>query len=114
MVRVRFPYRNTEMGGLDLVFVFSNDGMLIQPIQKRRSKSGRHGDDVYELSNGVYYVAWFTRPNNPGKPITVRFIRLVVIDGGYTEEYINEDEPPQPILLRVRAIYNKLAGGEVP
>ena len=109
MVRVSFPYRSTLNGGFDFVYVFSDDGKLIEPVEKWRTKTGRHGYDVYELSGGWYFVVHFSRPNNPNKPITVRYIELVVGDNDYClKENISESRLPQAVMLKVRKIYEEL------
>ena len=110
MVPVWFPYRSTLMGGFDYVYVFSSDGTLIKPTRKERSRTGRHGDDIYELSNGVYYATWFSRPNGHNRPIYVRYIRLVVDGDNATRSEISESDLPQAVAVKARAIYNRLIG----
>ena len=107
-MRVRYPYRSTLMGGFDFVYVFTADGMLIKPTYKERSRTGRHGDDIYELSNGIYYVVWFTRPNGHNRPIYVKYMRLVIDAGGAHSEEIREEDLPQAVAVKARAIFNRL------
>ena len=110
MARVRFPYRSTENGGFDYVYVFEEDGTLKEPEMKE------HGEGIYELVSGVYYVVHFSR--DPNKPITVRYRKMYLSHYGifYVQAFedINEDDLPQAVKEKIRAIYNKLAGGEEP
>ena len=111
MVKVKFPYRSTEMGGVDITFIFTEDGSRVEPISITRSGTGRHDYDVYELSPGTYYVAWFRRSNGGNKPIRVLLKRLIIYDEGlFRVDAIEKNELPQPVLVKVRAIYNKLIG----
>ena len=112
-MRFWFPYRSTLYGGFDFVYVIRGDGTLIKPIERVRSNSGRHGWDIYELDNGIFYAVFFSRANGNDKPVTVRY-KQIVIDRGvvFYEGFITERGVPEQVMAKVRAIYNKLAGGE--
>ena len=47
----------------------TEDGTVIEPIQRIRSKSGRHGYDVYEIPTGTrIIIEWVEHSNNPMDP----------------------------------------------
>lgn len=108
MPQVRFPYRATTNGGFDFSYVFTQDGTLLKPVFEERSRSGRHGEDVYELGPGVYYAVIFTRPNNPRRLPSVTYMRVTVSSNEVRKEVISEGEMPEPVLARTRSIYNRL------
>ena len=110
MPKVQLPYRFTSHGGFDFSYIFTQDGVLLKPAYEERSRSGRHGEDIYELPPGTYYAVIFTRANGPNKPVRVSYRRLMVSEIGVHSEEANEEELPGPVLLRARAIYNRLIG----
>ena len=106
--QVRLPYRATMNGGFDFSYIFNENGNLIKPAYEEHSRSGRHGEDVYELGPGVYYAVIFTRPNNPRRLPSVTYMRVTVSSNGVRKEVISEGEVPEPVLARTRSIYNRL------
>lgn len=98
-------------GGFDFTYVFDASGKLIKPVFEERSRSGRHGEDVYELGPGVYYAVIYTRPNGTKRPITITYIRITISGNETHKEVIGEGQVPEPVLARARAIYNRLTSG---
>ena len=111
MPQVRLPYRATSYGGFDFSYMFDASGKLIKPAYEERSRSGRHGEDVYELGPGVYYAVVFSRPNNPRRLPSVTYMRVVVDVNGVHKEVIREGEVPEPVLAKAKAIHNRLISG---
>ena len=102
MARLSYQYRRTGAGGLDIAFVFKENGELVEAVQRVRSRSGTHGWDVYVLQPGIYYVVLLSRPNGP-KPITVRYRRLIV-DSSVKGQDVGEAELPQAVIEAVKRI----------
>ena len=109
--QVRLPYRATRYGGFDFSYMFDVSGKLIKPTYEERSRSGRHGEDVYELQPGTYYAVVFTRPNGPKRPITITYMRITVSSNETHKEVIRENEVPEPVLAKAKAIHNRLISG---
>ena len=71
---LRRPYRKTSMGGRDETHVFTvegNDIVEIEPKYTFRSRSGRHGEDVWVLKSGKYLVVDISRQNKRVDPYRV-------------------------------------------
>ena len=47
---INFPFRSTSLGGLTKYYVIL-DGKILRPSRKVRSKTERHGEDIYCLSD---------------------------------------------------------------
>jgi hypothetical protein len=81
---IRRPYRFTEAGGFDKTWVFTYNGDVVKPAIKQRSRTGRHGWDVWYLEPGKYVVISVSRPNihNGAKPYSVTMQCIEVSNGG--------------------------------
>ena len=110
MPRVTYPFRATQAGGIDIVYVFTPSGERVKPILKIRSRSGTHGYDVFELGPGVYYTVWLSRPNNPTKPVSVKYRRLIVDASGVKGIDATESELPPGVINATRRILVKIQG----
>ena len=82
---LRRPYRKTEMGAVSMTVVYRVDEngevSIVKPSLVEMSKTGRHGYVTWSLGNGKYVVVYVERPNNTGKPFSVEFYCLEVVDG---------------------------------
>lgn len=98
-------FRKTSYGGRDEAHVYkieNNELVEIQPALSRRSKSGRHGYDVWRLESGTYIVVYVSRPNNVNAPYEVLVKKLRITDKPewtdlLKEEIMNLNELPQII-----------------
>ena len=98
-------YRRTRYGGRDETYVYkieNNELVEIQPTLSERSKTGRHGYDVWRLPAGTYIVVYVSRSNNVNKPYEVLIKKLVVSNNiEWTnllkEEIMSLNELPQII-----------------
>jgi hypothetical protein len=81
------PYRETEYGGFDRTWIISAGGQFIRPVVSERSKSGRHGWDIWQLPAGKYAIISASRPNmqNGPKPFEVS-IRCIEVTNGEVKE----------------------------
>jgi hypothetical protein len=71
---LRRPFRATTYGGRDETHVFmlkENVVVEIEPRYSFRSRSGRHGEDVWMLKSGKYLVVDITRPNKRANPYSI-------------------------------------------
>ena len=72
---LRRYFRSTSMGGVSKTMVFmvknNNEVIEIMPRFSYRSRSRRHGEDVWYLSDGKYVVVDISRSNNVAKPYEV-------------------------------------------
>jgi len=55
-VKIRKYFRETEYGGFDRTWIISAGGQFIRPAVSERSKSGRHGWDIWQLPAGKYAI----------------------------------------------------------
>ena len=78
------PYRETEMGAVSKTVVYrvgeNGEVSIAKPSLVEKSKTGRHGYVTWELPPGKYVVVYVERPNNTGKPFSVEFYCLEVVD----------------------------------
>jgi len=103
-------YRRTGYGGRDETYVYkieNNELIEIRPAITRRSKTGRHGFDVWRLSAGTYIVVYVSRPNNVNKPYEVLVKKLHITDKPewtdlLREEIMDLNELPQIIEKAMR------------
>jgi len=98
-------YRRTSYGGFDKAYVFkieNNELVEVQPTLSRRSRSGRHGFDVWRLEHGTYLVVYVSRSNNVNAPYEVLIKKLHITDKPewtdlLKEEVMSLNELPQII-----------------
>jgi hypothetical protein len=98
-------YRRTGYGGRDEAYVYrieNNELIEIKPALSRRSRSGRHGFDIWRLERGTYIVVYVSRSNNVNKPYEVLIKKLHITDKPewidlLKEEIMNLNELPQII-----------------
>jgi hypothetical protein len=104
-------FRKTGYGGRDETYVYriqDNELVEVKPALSRRSRSGRHGFDVWRLSVGTYIVVYIERSNNANAPYEVLIKKLRITDKPewtdlLKEEIMNLDELPQ-IIEKAREI----------
>jgi len=86
-VKVQKPFRDTEYGGYTKTWVISAGGQIVKPTRSERSKSGKHGWDIWQLGNGQYAIITANRPNirNGPKPFEVS-IRCIEVTNGEVKE----------------------------
>jgi hypothetical protein len=82
-VKVQKPFRDTGYGGYTKTWIISAGGQIVKPTRSERSKSGRHGWDIWQLGNGQYAVITANRPNirNGPKPFEVSIKCIEVTNG---------------------------------
>ena len=66
---IREPYRrNLKYPGLSISIVIdANTGERIMPVEEIRSRTGAHGEDIYDIVTPVYILRY--RRSNSGKAI---------------------------------------------
>ena len=75
-VVVKLPFRSTDMGAYTECRVYDNTGTRIEPTDIERSKSGKHGYDIYVLDKSKTYSVKCVDISNSGKK-TVRIGEIV-------------------------------------
>ena len=82
---LRRYFRATGMGGRDETHVYTlkeNVVVEIEPRYSFRSRSGRHGEDVWVLKSGKYLVVDITRPNKRANPYSITVWCYNISDDG--------------------------------
>ena len=81
---IKLPYRNclrTPGRTESSVFEVRGDELIqLEPVNTYMSKTGAHGEDVYELDTAKKYIVYIEEVSNTGKPSA----RIHVIDRGKT------------------------------
>jgi len=87
-------FRRTGYGGRDETYVYriqGNELVEVEPALSRRSRSGRHGFDVWRLSTGIYLVVHISRPNNVNAPYEVLIKKLRITDKPEWADLLKEE-----------------------
>jgi len=59
MVVIRLPFRHTiRTDAITRCHVLLPDGTELKPVYKRRSRTGAHGEDVYDIDQTVYVIEY--------------------------------------------------------
>jgi hypothetical protein len=98
-------FRRTDYGGRDEAYVYriqDNELVEVKPALSRKSRSGKHGFDVWRLSTGIYLVVYIKHSNNANAPYEVLIKKLHITDKPewtdiLKEEIMNLSELPQKI-----------------
>jgi hypothetical protein len=87
--------------------------VCVLPKHRLRSKSGRHGEDVWRLDSGKYLVISITRPNNVNAPYTVTTSCLSVEGGAATMRVLTTfyENDLETALLRAKELTHHCQGG---
>jgi len=87
-------FRRTGYGGRDEAYVYriqDNELVEVKPALSRRSKSGRHGYDIWKLSTGIYLVVYIEHSNNPNAPYEVLIKKLHITDKPEWTDLLKEE-----------------------
>lgn len=95
MVKISLEFRRTiKTGARTENFVFAEDGELLEPVYKERSRTEAHGKDHYEIGDDqiVYIVEY--RKSNSGRQYLWVFVRNLETQDGQRFDRISPKEFP--------------------
>jgi len=93
MVVIRLPYRHTfKTDAVTRCHVLTLSGEELKPVYERRSRTGAHGEDVYDIDQTVYVIE-YNRSGSGHESISV----YTVDEKGYRHRF-DANHYPQVVL----------------
>lgn len=77
------PFKRTGMGGYEKTYYITPNGDIVQPERTIRSRTGRHGSDVYKLEPSKTYYRLELYTSNSWK--TTVLLKEVTLNADCTE-----------------------------
>jgi len=90
-MRIELPYRSTiKTGAITECTVWTLDGRSIDPVYQRRSRTGAHGVDIYDIKEPVIIIEYSR--SGSGR----EYLVIYETDGEYKRP-IDPDDLPKSI-----------------